>query len=50
MYRTRALGGQAIWNGKAYKSNTIASGVCIVFVVDDMKREKAVGKIVFIAK
>ncbi len=50
VYQTRALGGQAVWNGRDYKGNAIGSGVYLVFVVDELKREKRAGKIVFIAK
>lgn len=50
VYQTRALGGQAIWNGKDYKGRTISTGVYLVLVSDDNKQEKTVGKIVFIKK
>lgn len=50
VYETKALGGQAIWNGKNYKGQTIASGVYLVFVSTDDKKEKMVTKIVFIRK
>lgn len=49
-YQTRALGGQAVWNGKDYKGRTISSGVYLVLVSDDNKQEKLVTKIVFIQK
>lgn len=48
VYQTRALGGQATWNGKNYKGQQIASGVYLVLVNDDGKQEKAVSKIVFL--
>jgi streptogramin lyase len=50
VYQTRSLGGQAIWNGRDYKGNLIASGVYLVFITDEQKQEKLAGKIVFIAK
>lgn len=50
VYQTRALGGQAVWNGKNYKGQTIASGVYLVFVSTEDKKEKMVTKIVFIKK
>jgi ligand-binding sensor domain-containing protein len=46
VYETRALGGQAIWNGKTYEGSKVASGIYLVFVRDDAGNEKGVGKIV----
>jgi ligand-binding sensor domain-containing protein len=46
IYETRALGGQAIWNGQTYEGNKVASGIYLVFVRDDAGNEKGVGKIV----
>ncbi len=46
VYQTRALGGQAIWNGRNYKGEKIASGVYLVLVRDDSGTEKLVTKIV----
>lgn len=55
VYQTRALGGQAVWDGRDYKGRKISSGVYLVLVSEDNfsgapKKEKAAGKIVFIAK
>jgi hypothetical protein len=50
IYQTRALGGQAVWNGKDYKGRTISTGVYLVLISDDSRQEKAVTKIVFIQK
>ena len=50
VYQTRALGGQAVWNGKDYKGRTISTGIYLVLVSDDNKQEKTVSKIVFIKK
>jgi ligand-binding sensor domain-containing protein len=50
VYQTRALGGQAIWNGKDYKGRTISTGVYLVLVSDDARQENLVTKIVFINK
>ncbi len=50
VYQTRALGGQAVWNGYDYKGRKISSGVYLVFVSNDDKTEKAAAKIVFISK
>ena len=46
VFETRALGGQAIWNGKSLTGNKVATGIYLVFVRDDLGNEKAVGKIV----
>lgn len=45
VYQTRSLGGQAIWNGKNYKGENIASGVYLIIVRNDDGSEKAVTKI-----
>jgi ligand-binding sensor domain-containing protein len=50
VYQTRALGGQAVWNGKDYKGRAISTGIYLVLVSDDSRQEKAVTKIVFIQK
>ena len=46
VFETRALGGQAIWNGKSLAGSIVATGIYLVFVRDDIGNEKAVGKIV----
>jgi hypothetical protein len=50
VYQTRALGGQAVWNGKDYRGRSISSGVYLVLVSDDGRRENIATKIVFIKK
>ncbi len=50
VYQTRALGGQAVWDGKDYKGRKIASGIYLVLVSDDGRTEKTATKIVFIGK
>jgi hypothetical protein len=50
VYQTRALGGQAVWNGKDYKGRTISTGVYLVMISDDSRQEKMATKIVFISK
>jgi len=50
VYQTKALGGQAVWNGKDYKGRTISSGVYLVLVSDDGKMEKTATKIIFLSK
>jgi len=48
VFQTRALGGQAIWDGKDYKGRRISTGVYLILISDDSRQEKAVGKIVFV--
>lgn len=50
VYQTRALGGQAIWNGKNYNGQKIASGAYLVLVSDEGRQEKIATKIFFISK
>lgn len=48
VYQGRALGGQAIWNGLDLNGKRVATGVYLVWVSDDSRKEQAVTKIVFI--
>lgn len=48
VYQTRALGGQAIWNGLDYTGHRPQSGVYLVFVAGETGGEHVVTKIVFI--
>ncbi len=51
VYQTRALGGQAVWDGKNYNGQRISSGAYLVLVSDDRTRkEKVTSKIFFISK
>lgn len=56
VYQTRALGGQAIWDGRNYRGQKIASGAYLVLVSDDGsnslsgKRERTAAKIFFISQ
>lgn len=50
VYQTRALGGQAIWDGRNYKGQKISSGVYLVLVSDDGRKEHTATKIFFIQK
>jgi hypothetical protein len=50
VYETRALGGQAVWNGKDYNGRTAATGIYLVLVSDEARRQKTAAKIVFIGK
>ena len=49
VYQTRALGGQASWNGRDQNQRKVASGIYLVFVRDTEGTEKAVGKIMMTA-
>lgn len=46
VFQTRALGGQAIWDGRNYRGEKIASGIYLVIIRDDSGNEKIVTKIV----
>jgi len=50
VYQTKALGGQAVWDGKDYKGRKISSGVYLVLVSDEGRKENLATKIVFISK
>lgn len=56
VYQTRALGGQAIWDGRNYRGQKIASGAYLVLVSDEAgnsisgKRERTAAKIFFISQ
>ena len=50
VYEGRALGGQMVWNGLNIQGRTIATGVYLVFVSDESRREQLVTKIVFIQR
>ncbi len=47
VYRTRALGGQAVWNGKDYTGHRPQTGVYLVFITNKDGSQTHVGKIVF---
>jgi hypothetical protein len=48
VFQSRALGGQAIWNGRDYRGNRVASGIYLVLVTDDNRKENLATKIVFL--
>ncbi len=50
VYQTRALGGQAVWDGRNYKGQKIASGVYLVLVSDDVRKERTAAKIFFVQR
>ncbi len=50
VYQTRALGGQAVWDGRNYHGQKISSGAYLVLVSDDGRKERTAAKIFFIAR
>lgn len=46
VYQARASGGQAVWDGRNYKGEKVASGVYLVLAQDETGNEKTVTKIV----
>lgn len=48
LFQSKALGGQAVWNGRDYTGKKVASGVYLVIVTDENKKERKAGRIVFI--
>jgi hypothetical protein len=48
IYQTKALGGQAIWNGNNFNGERAATGVYMVFVTNDDGTQTAVTKILFV--
>lgn len=48
VFKTTALGGQAIWDGNNFKGERAASGVYLVFISNEDGTEKAVTKILLI--
>ncbi len=45
VYQTRALGGQAVWNGQNYHGARVSSGVYLVIATDETGRERMVTKV-----
>lgn len=48
VFETKALGGQAIWDGKNFSGQRMNTGVYLVFCTDDEGNETLVTKILFI--
>jgi hypothetical protein len=48
VFKTRSLGGQAIWNGKNYKGERVSSGTYLVMVSNEFNTQQVVGKIFFL--
>jgi hypothetical protein len=49
VYATKALGGQAVWNGRDYTGRSAATGVYLVLVTNGTHSEIRKGKIVFLS-
>ncbi len=47
IYRTKAFGGQAVWNGRDYTGRRPASGVYLIFVTNKDGSQTHAGKMVF---
>jgi hypothetical protein len=50
VYQTKALGGQAIWNGLNYRGQKINSGTYLVLATSEDSNDKVATKIFFIGK
>lgn len=48
VYKTRSLGGQAIWNGKNYKGQRVSSGTYLIMVSNELNTQQIIGKIFFL--
>ena len=48
VYKTRSLGGQAIWNGKNYKGQRVSSGTYLVMIANEFNTQQVIGKIFFL--
>jgi hypothetical protein len=48
VFETQSMGGQAIWDGKDYKGNRVATGVYMVFCTNEDGSQKLATKILFI--
>lgn len=48
IYKTVALGGQAIWDGRDYNGRKAKTGVYLIFATNDEGNEHQVGKMLFI--
>jgi hypothetical protein len=46
VFQTRALGGQAVWDGRHYTGTKAASGIYLVIVRDDSGAERMVTKLI----
>ena len=49
IYKTTALGGQAVWDGKGYEGNRAATGVYLVYSSNEDGSQTYVAKILMIS-
>lgn len=50
VYQGRAAGGQFTWNGRDANGKKIATGIYLVYVSDDSRKEQVAAKIIFIQR
>jgi hypothetical protein len=50
VYQAKALGGQAVWDGKDYKGRKISTGIYLVLIESEDKSKRTSTKVVFISK
>ncbi|MCX8020864.1 MAG: hypothetical protein N2747_10260 [Chitinophagaceae bacterium] len=50
VFQTRALGGQAVWNGRNYKGEKVVSGAYLIFIQNTAGKETLAAKLFFISK
>lgn len=50
VFQTRALGGQAVWDGRNYQGQKISSGAYLVLIDDDGRKQRLATKIFFISR
>lgn len=50
VYQTRALGGQAVWDGRDYKGRRVVTGVYLVLASSEDRTVKTAARIVFIGR
>lgn len=48
LYQTRALGGQAVWNGRDARGHAVATGVYLVLATDNNGKETVATRIVVV--
>lgn len=48
VYKTRSLGGQAVWNGKNYKGERVSSGTYLILVFNEFNTQQVAGKLFFL--
>lgn len=48
VFETHSLGGQAVWNGKNFNGNRVATGIYLIFCTDERGEQAIVAKLLFI--